>query len=204
MDYGATSTILYEYLLDAGVKVNPDLAAALFYGVQSDTQDLGREACPADIAAFQQLILLADNKKLARIRRAPVGPDYFEALGGSLDNCVIAGSCVISHIRTHGTPDMMAEVADLMLRLDGARVSVCYGLSGDVIYLSARGHDARSNVARRMKRLVSRLGTGGGHRTMAGGQVPAVGEPERRLALVRERILRVFAPGKEPRPLLGG
>jgi len=201
-EYGATSTILYEYLRAACVDISENLATALFYGVQSDTQDLGRQAASPDICAFQDLFLLANKKKLARIRRAAVPPRYFAALQGGLTHCVVAGKTVISYIPEHGTPDMMAEVADLMLRLSGTRVSVCYGLYGDVIHISVRGYDARSNVGRRLKRAVRGLGTGGGHRSMAGGQVPTLGTAERRLALVRERLLRVFAAGNEPHPLL--
>ena len=201
-EYGATSTILYEYLLASGVRISPNLATALFYGIQSDTQELGREAGSPDIAAFQELFLLADKKKLARIRRAPVPAEYFQVLSETLSDCLVAGTTVISRVHEHATPDMIAEIADLMLRLKDARTSVCYGLCGNVIHLSARRKDARSNVCRRMKRVVSRLGTGGGHRTMAGGQIPAGDNPERRLEVVRQRILKVFASSKEPKRLV--
>jgi len=53
-----------------------------------------------------------------------------------------------------------------------------------------------------MKRVVKRIGTGGGHRTMAGGQVPAGDNPAKRMALVRTRILKAFASRNEPQPLL--
>src|SRR5687768_3275719 len=45
-DYGATSTILSEYLRDARVPIDPKVATALFYGIAAETQDLGREATP--------------------------------------------------------------------------------------------------------------------------------------------------------------
>ncbi len=53
--YGATSTILYEYLSGSGVDIGVDLATALLYGIRTDTQDLGRETCPADIHAYLAL-----------------------------------------------------------------------------------------------------------------------------------------------------
>jgi nanoRNase/pAp phosphatase (c-di-AMP/oligoRNAs hydrolase) len=200
-DYGATATILYEYLLAAEARIGTTLATALLYGIQSDTQDLGREACEKDTAAYQGLLPHADLQKLARIRRAPVPSEYFRHLLQGLANCDVAGRAVICKMPEGGNPDMMAEVADLLLRLEGMRSSVCYGLVDDTIHVSARAVDARSNVARRMKRIVSRIGTGGGHRTMAGGQIPSNGDPEKRLALVRQRILKAFAPNQEPRSL---
>ncbi len=41
--YGATSTILTEYLSAAGLELRPRLATALLYGIKSDTQLLGRD-----------------------------------------------------------------------------------------------------------------------------------------------------------------
>lgn len=201
-DYGATSTIFYEYLLASNTKPSQNLATALFYGIQSDTQELGREASPADFAAFQELLLLADMKTLARIRRAPVPSMYFQTLIDGLANCRIAGKTIFCFLKSVESPEMIAEFADLMLRLDGIRTSVCYGVYEDVIYLSARAIDGRGNVAQRMKRIVSRLGTGGGHRTMAGGQIPLGLNEDKRLALVAARLIKIFASNKVPTPLL--
>ena len=200
-EYGATSTMLYEYLCALGLKPADNLATALFYGIQSDTQDLGREASPAGVHAYQQLFLEADKKKLARIRRAPVPAAYFQMLSDSLADCVVAGSTVISRIRTCHNADMLAEVADLLLRLEGMRSAVCYGVKADQILLSARSLDARSNTARRMKHVVAQIGSGGGHLTMAGGQIPIEGDVEKRVAQVYQRILEAFAPDGKPAPL---
>ena len=203
-EYGATATILYEYLNAAGVEIDANLATAMFYAIQSDTQDLGREAEPADVRAYQELFSLADKKKLARIRHAPVQADYFKMFADSLANCVVAGKTVVSWIPACNNVDVIAEVADRMMRLDGMQAAVCYGACANTLYLSARATDARGNVARRIKRVVRNLGTGGGHATMAGGQVPLNSDGEKRTALVRARILSVFAPNQEPAPLLAG
>lgn len=200
-EYGATSTILYEYLCALKIKLPANLATALFYGIQSDTQDLGREVSPAGVHAYQQLFLVADVKKLVRIRRAPVPAAYYQMLSDSLADCVVAGATVISRIRMCCNADMLAEVADLLLRLEGMRAAVCYGITGERILLSARSLDGRTNTAMRMKRVVAQLGSGGGHHTMAGGQIPLNGDPEARLALVYARILEAFAPGAKPAPL---
>ena len=200
-EYGATSTILYEYLLAADHPLSNDLATALFYGIQSDTQELGRKTSAADVVAFQELFVKADTKKLSRIRRAPLPREYFEMLHESLANCMVADKTVISMIRHSEHPDIFAEVADLMLRLEGMRCSVCYGICGDTIFLSVRSVDGRRNVAERIVRVVRGLGSGGGHRTMAGAQIPAGGQPEQRLEVVYKRILEQFAPNQSPRPL---
>jgi nanoRNase/pAp phosphatase (c-di-AMP/oligoRNAs hydrolase) len=201
-EYGASSTILYEYVTAAGLRPSPLLATALFYGIETDTQDLGREACRADVDTFQALVLLADARKLARIRRAPMSPEYLAAFRDGLSNAVVAKTTAISLIRGCRNPDIFAEIAEMLLRVDGVKSSVCYGPYGDTILLSARAADARGNTAYRMKRVVSRLGSGGGHRSMAGGQIPIIGDVDKRLHLVHSRLLKYFARSQECRPLL--
>ncbi len=200
--YGATSTILYEYVLAAGMKPSADLATALFYGIQSDTQFLDRDAGPADAAAYEALFPLANRKKLARIRRAPLPPDYFRMLHDGLESCVLVGRLVLCALQDCDTPDMIAEVADVMLRLDAVRTSVCYGRYRDRIHFSVRTVDARGNAAGRARRIVKGIGTAGGHGTIAAGQVPAGEDANPRMAELRRRILAVFAPRESAQPLI--
>lgn len=200
--YGATSTILYEYVRVSGIKISANLATALFYGIRSDTQDLGREASISDVRAFQELSPHIDRRKLTQIGRAPVPAEYFATLSATLNNCIVAGKTVVGYVPENGTPDMIAELADMLLRLEGMHCSVCYGLCGGVVHISARRPDARGDVARLVKRVVGRMGSGGGHRAMAGAQVPVSGDPEKCIETLRKRILDVFAPHAEPRDLL--
>ena len=66
----------------------------------------------------------------------------------SLANCVVVRRTVVAQVHDPDTPEFIAEVADLMLRLEDVRFSVCYGLHKGVIHLSARAVDARSNAVK--------------------------------------------------------
>ena len=70
--YGATSTILTEYLQEAHVDVESKIATALFYGINAETQDLGREATPKDVEACQFLYPYTNKRRLAKIENARV------------------------------------------------------------------------------------------------------------------------------------
>lgn len=201
-EYGAATTILYEYLLAAGVPIHRNLATAMFYGVQSDTQDLGREAGPADIRAYQELFFQADKCKLARIQHAPLPKTYFKMFVESLQRCEIAGNTVISFLPHCLNRDMIAEVADRLLRLEGIRAAVCYGVCGDRVYFSARARSARGNAAGKLHEALRGIGDGGGHLTMAGGQAALNEHADKRLALIRARLFDTFAPHHTPKPLL--
>jgi nanoRNase/pAp phosphatase (c-di-AMP/oligoRNAs hydrolase) len=49
-EYGATSTILTEYVRESHLQLESKIATALFYGIMAETQDLGRESTAADLA----------------------------------------------------------------------------------------------------------------------------------------------------------
>lgn len=200
--YGATATMLWEYLGAAGLDLTGPLATALLYGIQSDTQDLGGETSAADMTAYHDLYVRADKRKLAAIRRAPVDAEYFAVLRDSLERSVVAGKAVITFVHGDRSADIFAEIADRMLRLRGMESSVCFGRSGPVVYISARSFNPRTNCMIRMRKVVEGIGTGGGHGTMAGGQVPINARPRDTMSQVYRRILTHFAGGRKPAPLL--
>jgi hypothetical protein len=71
-EYGATATILTEYLEEAGLHVTRPLATGLVYAIRSETQDFGREAAGPDHAAYDRLLPRIDRRTLARIQTAPL------------------------------------------------------------------------------------------------------------------------------------
>ena len=73
--YGATSTILVEYLRSVDVKITQRLATALLYGIKADTLGLERGGSRADLEAFTFLYMLANHNALRRIER----PELSEA-----------------------------------------------------------------------------------------------------------------------------
>ena len=80
-NYGATATILTEYIRAAGLDLFPRLATALVYGIKSDTQLLGRETSPQDMTAFAYLHASHSPALLRRIERPALPIDGLRALG---------------------------------------------------------------------------------------------------------------------------
>lgn len=176
--YGATSTILHEYLLVAGVSASVPLATALLYGIRSDTADLGREAVRADIDAYLALYPLSNKRMLGRIAMARVPRAYFRAIATGLQNAHSVGNCVYTLLGSVGNPDIVSEIADLLLRDEETEWAMCIGAYGGQLLISIRTSDVQADAGKVMGRLVGRGGTGGGHSVMAGGQIPVcVPEP---------------------------
>ena len=135
--YGATSTILTEYLQESGVPVDAKIATALFYGIAAETQDLGREAGPADIAASHFLYPYANKRRLAKIENARVPREYFALFRDAIENAAIYGKVVVSDLGEVRYPDMVAEVADFLLRLDAVEWAVALAGYGKWLRLDA-------------------------------------------------------------------
>ncbi len=198
--YGATSTILYEYLATLGHPPAVPLATALLYGIRSDTQDLGREAIQADVDAFLALYPLANKRMLARIQNASLPAAYYAILARALRNAEVAGDAVFSFLGPLENPDMVSEVADLLLRHEGSNWALCCGVSDGRLLLSLRASsDSPVDCGKTMRRIVGSNGTGGGHYAMAGGQLELgerAGEiPVEALREIRARFRRATRTG---------
>lgn len=170
-DYGATASILAEYLAESGIKPTRALATGLVYAIRVETQEFGREAAGPDHEAYDRLLPHVDRRALARIQGAPLPLDYYRNLHRALDALWSTGSLVISHLGRVEQPDIVPEIADLLLRMEGKTWSMATGLFGDRVYLSIRTSNTRAEAGNLIRRLIGKNGKGGGHGTMAGGYV---------------------------------
>ncbi|HUV64872.1 MAG TPA: bifunctional oligoribonuclease/PAP phosphatase NrnA [Sedimentisphaerales bacterium] len=192
-NYGSTSTILCEYLERLNATLETPLATALLYGIRSDTQDLGREAIKADIDAIYYLYPLANKRVLSQIQRGAVNREYFQMLTEAMKNArVYQNGAIITSLGPVNNPDMIGEVADLFLRDDDVTCTMCYGQSSEKILISIRTSDEALDAGKLIHRVVGRKGTGGGHKTYAGGQIPIAGLAKTASAKLEQQISRKF------------
>ena len=170
--YGATSTILYEYLKAAKIDVPPPLATAMVYGIRSDTQDLGRESTRADLEAFLELYPLANARALGRIVQAPLPRSYFSKLRIALDQATVYGDRIVSFLGYLDSQEMVAEAADLLLRAEDVNWAMCLAVIDGWLHLSLRTTDRERHAGHVARNLGGRMGFGGGHQALAAAQIP--------------------------------
>ena len=168
---GSSATIMVEYLRTAGLQPDPPLATALFYGIKTDTMGLSRGTTSADMSAICYLLPLIDLEALLKIERAEVPLSYLESFAASLQTTRIYNNVIISTIETMHYPDLTAEMADFLLRVKGIRWIVCMGVFNNRLYISVRTKK-RGGAGKMIQKVIGERGIAGGHRTMAGGQVP--------------------------------
>ena len=187
---GATSTILTDYCRAVGSDLPEAIATALFYGIKTDTMGLGRGASDPDIRAYFYLQSRIDVQALVKIERAQVPPEYFRGLVSALRSArIYDGTLIISTIDEMERPDLPAEMADLLLRLQGVQWVICMGVYRDEMMLSARTSH-QGGAGQLVQHVVGQLGSAGGHGTMAAGQVPLEGQnPQEMFNKLKRRTL---------------
>jgi nanoRNase/pAp phosphatase (c-di-AMP/oligoRNAs hydrolase) len=199
-EYGATSTILTEYVRDSKLPAEPKIATALFYGITAETQDLGREATAADIEAAHFLYPFTNKRRLAKIENARVPREYFRAFRQGIEHATLyEGKVVVSMLGEVQYPDMVAEVADFMLRLEQVEWAAALGTFGSCLHCSVRTTDREVNAGDLLQRVLGSK-SAGGHDMIAGGRIHVGDDPltrERATLAVRDRLLRALAVDPE-------
>jgi len=197
--YGATSTILVEYLRAADVKITQRLATALLYGIKADTLGLERGGTRADLDAFAFLYLLANHNALRRIERPALGEAALDALAAGLAKRKIVKGVFFSHLGPVATADLIPQFADFGLQAKGVEWSVVSGVVGDDVHVSVRSVGYVRSAGDVTRAAFGDLGSAGGHRTMAKAVMPLralvgpdAADPDKCQERLAQRFLRAL------------
>jgi nanoRNase/pAp phosphatase (c-di-AMP/oligoRNAs hydrolase) len=190
--YGAAATILTEYLFASGLDVPTNLATALFYGIASETQDLGREVSEADTKAYLSLFSKANKRVLSKIRRPVVDRSYFANIATAIANAVTYKHTIATSLGRIENPDMVAQIAEMLLTLERMTWSIVTGRYKDTILFSIRTTRVKGRAGRVARMIAGSGGTAGGHDMFAGGQMDGEGKSEKQRDDVERRIVESF------------
>lgn len=170
-EYGASATILFEYLLCQEVYIGTKLATTLFYAIKSETQDLGREWAKADRDAYLHLLRRANNRILYDITHPKAPRDYFLFFNKALENARLYDRVLVFNLYDIDNPDMVSEMADFLLRMQGTEVTLGMGRYKTEVIVSMRTSNVDINAGQVIQEVLDGLGTAGGHGMIAGGQI---------------------------------
>jgi nanoRNase/pAp phosphatase (c-di-AMP/oligoRNAs hydrolase) len=202
-DIGATVTLLYQYFNAVGITPGTILATAMFYGLHTDTLGLARGVSIADEIAYFNFLGLLDRKILVQVEQAGLSRMYFKAFTDGLQAARIYGKVVISDLGSMHRPDLAGEMADVLIRLDSARVALCSGTHREVLYFSLRTKSFNKDAGIIAQALAEGYGNAGGHGALAGGQVPLDNRKVSFLVrTIRERLLVIPNETGPGEPLL--
>ncbi|NHN60392.1 MULTISPECIES: bifunctional oligoribonuclease/PAP phosphatase NrnA [Halorussus] len=169
---GATATIMTEYVDALDVEFDETLATGLLFAIRRETLGFLRGVTREEYGAAQLLHDHADMEMLRRLSTPAVSGATVDAIADAVDNRTVRGSVLISHVGRTSERDALPQAADYLATLEGVETAIVFGLVDDEIELSARSTDTRVHIGNALHDIFDDVGSAGGHREMAGGQVP--------------------------------
>jgi nanoRNase/pAp phosphatase (c-di-AMP/oligoRNAs hydrolase) len=195
INYGATSSILTEYLKAEGTKLTQRLATALLYGIKSDTLLLDRETDPADVTAFTYLYPHTNHNLIRRIEHPELPIEGLDPFADALKNRIIKDKVLFSHMQNCAREDLIPQFADFCLQVEGIEWSVVSGLVDGNLVVSVRNVGYIRSAGEVMREAFGGLGSAGGHRAMAKAVVP-LDDLNREVDTSDARALRDYIAGR--------
>jgi len=166
-DYGATASMMTEYLRGAHIKPSVRLATGLFYAIKTDTNNFQRKTLVEDVRAFQYLYRLCNVHMLQKVEQAELKPSFLKYFQKALKNRHIRRSRMYTHVGTVPTPDVLVLIADFFMKVDAVSWSVVSGIYGKKLVVIFRNDGVRKNAGRLAEKSFGSFGSAGGHKDMA-------------------------------------
>jgi nanoRNase/pAp phosphatase (c-di-AMP/oligoRNAs hydrolase) len=190
--YGATSTIVTEYLRAQRERISGRLATALLYGIRTDTLLLERDVGAADVEAFTYLYPLASTNMIRRIERPELPRAVLPAFSEALRRARVEERVIFSHLGEVDREDVIPHLADFCLQVEGVEWSAVSGIHDGALVIAVRNVGFVRAAGEVLREAFAAFGSAGGHRSMAKAVIPLdaiPGDGEERVRWVRERLL---------------
>ncbi len=171
-DVGATATILTQYIQDLKIVPTRMLATALFFGIQTETEEFKKNTRTADFLAAAFLYPFVDNELIEKMEGPALSTETLDVIGTAIKNREVFSSFLISFAGFINDRDTLPQAADFLLKLEGISTVLVFGILKDAVYISARNKDVRINIGEVLKKAFGDVGSAGGHAHAAGGKIP--------------------------------
>ena len=169
--YGATASIMTEYLRAAKIKPSVKLATGLFHAIKTDTKNFQRQLLLEDIRAFQFLYRHANIHLVRKIEQADMRPEFLKYFKKALESRRVRKGRVFVHLGTVINPDVCVLIADFFMRVNTINWSIVSGISENKLTVIFRNDGIRKNAGRVAKEGFGQLGSAGGHKSMARAEI---------------------------------
>jgi nanoRNase/pAp phosphatase (c-di-AMP/oligoRNAs hydrolase) len=169
--YGATATILTEYLRAARIVPSQNLATALYHAIKTDTDDFKRQTLIEDLQAFQYLFRRANIQMARRIAQAELRLEYLKYFRTALQFMRLRKGRVFVHLGAVANADVCVVIADFFMRIYTVTWSIVSGICDKKLVIIFRNDGARKNAGRVAQEGFGGFGSAGGHKTAARAEI---------------------------------
>jgi len=170
--YGATATIMTEYLRAAKLRPSKSLATALLFAIRVDTGNFESGVTEEDIKAFRYLFPHTDMNLLRKIEIADMGTEDLEYFRRALESKEIIKGKIFSHLGQIESPDNLVLVADFFMRLHEIAWVIVSGVYRKTLVVVIRNDGFRLDAGTWANSAFGRLGSAGGRRSRARAEIP--------------------------------
>lgn len=170
--YGATATIMTEYLRAAKIKPSSKLATGLFFAIKTDTSNFERHTLIEDLRAFQFLFHHSNAYLARKIEQAEIPMGFLKYYKIALDNMKLRKSRAFVHLGHVTNPDICVLIADFFMRVNAVTWSIVSGICNNRLIVVFRNDGIRKNAGNVAKTSLGPFGSAGGHKTMARAEIP--------------------------------
>jgi len=173
-EYGATSSILTEYLRAAEITPSEKLATALFYGIKTDTSNFARTSTMADIKAFRYLYPHVNLNIIKKIEASEINKKNIAHFRKAFEVLEFIGDTAYVHMGEVNDPDALVIIADFFLKMAETNWCMVSGLYGQKIIVIIRNAGFRLNAGKVASRFFSKPDSAGGHKNAARVEIPVL------------------------------
>ena len=170
--YGATASIMTEYLRSAKIKPSKKLATGLFYAIKTDTDNFVRQTLIEDVRAFQFLYRHANLNLVNKIERSELKLSFLKYFEIALANQRMRKGRMFSCIGPAINSDVCVLLADFFMKISSVDWSIVAGLCGNKLILVFRNDGLRKDAGKVAKESFGELGSAGGHKSLARAEIP--------------------------------
>jgi len=171
-EYGATATILTEYLREARIKPSMRLATALLYAIKTDTANFERDAIEEDVRQFRYVFQFANLNRLRKIEASELRISDLQYFQIALENRVLRKKRLYAHVGRVPSGDICVQIADFFMRVYGVGWSFVSGVHDGKLIVVIRNDGYRKDAGRLANLAFGAFGSAGGHRGAARAEIP--------------------------------
>ena len=170
-EFAATSSLIASILMNSETELTREVATALAFGIRTDTLGFTRSFNAVDLRALSWLGAWIDWDLMRSFESPPRSQEVLSIFRQALTDATLDDGLMLAPISQMTDRDALSQVADFLLPTEDVDVVIAYGTRMGKVILSARSTNDSIHIGRILSQTFEK-GRAGGHKSLAGGQVP--------------------------------
>lgn len=170
-EYGATATILIEYLRASNIKPSTNLATALLYAIKTDTANFERDATEQDVKEFRYIFQFANMNMLRKIELSELRLEDLRFFRLAIERMNLTKKGVYANLGEVNSPDICVQIADFFMRVHGMKWTFVSGVYRGKLIVIIRNDGYRKDAGGLARKAFGLYGSAGGHKGAARAEI---------------------------------